>query len=89
MQPDSKIKDSVQAEWWGRQSASSLAFVQSDHKNLYLVNTVYPILQKTSAKVKRRIKERAVTKPLCDLPDTDLKRYKWIKPVAVHIQGVK
>lgn len=54
---------------------SSVAFVQSDHENLYLVNTVYLTLQKSSAELKQLVKQSVVTKPLCDLPDMDLKRY--------------
>lgn len=45
-------------------------------KNLYLVNTVYLTLEKSSAKLKQLVKQSAVTKPLCDLSDVDLKRCK-------------
>lgn len=55
------------------QSASSLAFVQSDHENLHLVNTVYLTLQKSSIELKQRVKQSVVTKSLCDQPDRDLK----------------
>lgn len=76
MQPDSKIKNSDHAGWYCTgKNASSLAFIQSDHENLYLVNTVYLTLQQSSAELKQLVKQSVVTKPLCDLPDMDQKKY--------------
>lgn len=76
MRPDSQIKDSdrVRCSVGIKKRASSLAFVQSDHKNLFLVNNVYLTPQKSS-ELKQLVKQSFVTKPLCDLPDLDLKRY--------------
>lgn len=45
-------------------------------KNLDLVNTVYLTLQKSSAELKQLVRQSVVTKPLCDLPDMDLKRVR-------------
>lgn len=81
MRPDSQIKEPDRGGW---HSFLSLAFVQSDHENVYLVNTVYLTLQKSSAKLKRLVEQRVATKPPCDLPDADLKGCERIKPAAAR-----
>lgn len=51
-----------------RRRAWILAFVLSCHVNLYLVNTIYLTLLKSSAKLKQLVKQSDVTNPPCDVP---------------------
>lgn len=75
MQPDSQIKGSDRARRQCEAEVPRLWLLFSQTmKNLDLVNTVYLTLQKSSAELKQLVRQSVVTKPLCDLPDADLKR---------------